>query len=71
MPKGVSCSVSNCTFWEEGNQCVAKSIAIDIDQHSSPSFHEEFASDRLGLPHEDVASESAATCCNTFKQKEE
>lgn len=70
MPKGVSCSVANCAFWEEGNNCAANAIQIDVDQHSSPSFQEEFASDDLGLQHQDHAAQSAATCCYTFKPKE-
>lgn len=70
MPKGVSCSVSNCTFWDEGNRCGAKEIMIDIDQHANKSFDNEFAADDLGLYHQDQATESAATCCHTFKPKE-
>ncbi|RIX54143.1 DUF1540 domain-containing protein [Paenibacillus nanensis] len=69
MPKGVTCSVSNCTFWEEGNNCAAKEIMIDIDQHSR-GLDTEFAADDLGLYHQDQATESAATCCHTFKPKE-
>ncbi|MCM3627296.1 DUF1540 domain-containing protein [Paenibacillus glycanilyticus] len=68
MPKGVTCSVSNCTFWKEGNNCNADAITVDIDQHGN--FSEEFANDELGLYHEDQATESSATCCHTFKPKE-
>ncbi|MFF2482004.1 DUF1540 domain-containing protein [Paenibacillus sp. NPDC058071] len=70
MPDGVSCSVSNCSFWKEGNNCAATSISVDIDQHASASFREEFAADDLGLYHQDVANQSSATCCQTFKPKE-
>ncbi|MFF2887749.1 DUF1540 domain-containing protein [Paenibacillus sp. NPDC057967] len=70
MPKGVSCSVANCSFWEEGNNCGAREIMIDIDQHAKGSFQVEFAGDELGLFHQDQATESAATCCHTFKPKE-
>ncbi|MCA0754569.1 DUF1540 domain-containing protein [Paenibacillus sp. N4] len=70
MPKGVSCSVSNCSFWKEGNNCVAKEINIEIDQHASANLNEEFAGDELGLYHQDEAEKSAATCCQTFKPKE-
>ncbi|WP_168119285.1 DUF1540 domain-containing protein [Paenibacillus sp. HB172176] len=70
MPKGVTCSVANCSFWKEGNNCGANEIMIDIDQHSSASFKEEFAGDDLGLYHQDQATASAATCCHTFKPKE-
>lgn len=70
MPKGVTCSVANCTFWDEGNRCGADEIKIDIDQHSKGSFDAEFAGDELGLFHQDQATDSAATCCHTFKPKE-
>jgi len=70
MPKGVSCSVANCTFWEEGNRCAAKEILIDIDQHAKASLDTEFAADDLGLYHQDQATDAAATCCHTFKPKE-
>lgn len=69
MPHGVSCSVSNCTFWKEGNNCNADAIAIDIDQHASVNFEEEFA-DSFGELHQDRAPKSSTTCCHTFKPKE-
>ncbi|GLX69143.1 DUF1540 domain-containing protein [Paenibacillus glycanilyticus] len=68
MPTGVTCSVSNCAFWKEGNNCNANAISIDIDQHAD--FNAEFAADELGLNHQDQATESSATCCHTFKPKE-
>ncbi|MUT66695.1 DUF1540 domain-containing protein [Paenibacillus sp. NEAU-GSW1] len=67
MPNGVNCSVSNCSFWKEGNNCGAEAISIDIDQHAG--FKEEFAADDLGLYHQDHAVQSSATCCDTFKPK--
>ncbi|MFD1955907.1 DUF1540 domain-containing protein [Paenibacillus thailandensis] len=70
MPEGVSCSVSNCTYWKEGNACGADRISVDIDQHASPDFFEEFAADDLGLDHQDQATQSSVTCCYTFKPKE-
>ncbi|NIK67553.1 MULTISPECIES: DUF1540 domain-containing protein [unclassified Paenibacillus] len=68
MPKGVTCSVSNCTFWKEGNNCGADAISVEIDQHAD--FNEEFGADDLGLYHQDQATTSPATCCHTFKPKE-
>ena len=70
MPKGVSCSVANCTFWAEGNQCSAERIEIDIDSHAKIDFHSEFADEGFDPDHQDRAAESAATCCHTFKPKE-
>ncbi|WP_419873865.1 DUF1540 domain-containing protein [Candidatus Pristimantibacillus sp. PTI5] len=69
MPKGVSCSVANCSFWKEGNNCGASAINIEIDQHAAVNLNEEFA-DGLGLFHQDQAEQSKATCCLTFKPKE-
>jgi len=68
MPKGVSCSVANCSFWKEGNHCNADVISIDIDRHAS--FDAEFAAEEFGKLHQDEAAQSSATCCHTFKPKE-
>jgi hypothetical protein len=70
MPNGVTCSVANCSFWKEGNNCGASEISIDIDQHAGSGHNAEFAQDELGLLHQDQATQSAATCCQTFKPKE-
>lgn len=66
MPKGVACSVSNCAFWDEGNRCGAKEIAIEIDGHAGAKWDEEFA-DESFAEHRDTAASSSATCCLTFK----
>ncbi|GGD71296.1 DUF1540 domain-containing protein [Paenibacillus nasutitermitis] len=69
MPKGVSCSVANCSFWGQGNQCNADQIMIDIDSHAHMDYKSEFAGD-LQENHKDSAVESGSTCCHTFKPKE-
>jgi hypothetical protein len=69
MPKGVTCSVSNCAFWGQGNQCGAEAINIEIDQHAHVELSTEFADEGLGVNHKDSAKESSATCCHTFKPK--
>ncbi|NIK77416.1 hypothetical protein FHS15_002552 [Paenibacillus castaneae] len=68
MPKGVVCSVANCSFWKQGNNCGASEIAIEIDQHAN--VNEEFAGEELGKLHQDQAKQSKETCCLTFKPKE-
>ncbi|MGU3469967.1 DUF1540 domain-containing protein [Paenibacillus sp. D51F] len=70
MPKGVACSVSNCAFWGQGNQCGADAINIEIDQHAHADLSAEFADEDLGVNHQDSAKESSVTCCHTFKPKE-
>ncbi|WEK53015.1 MAG: DUF1540 domain-containing protein [Candidatus Cohnella colombiensis] len=67
MPKGVACSVSNCAFWDAGNQCGAKEITIEIDGHANKHWTEEFAQEFEG--HQDNASTSSVTCCLTFRSK--
>lgn len=68
MPEGVKCTVSNCTFWDEGNLCAADSIVVDIDKHAV-SFDTEFAS--FEGEHQDMAVNASTTCCNTFKPRSE
>ncbi|MBB6675280.1 DUF1540 domain-containing protein [Cohnella nanjingensis] len=70
MPNGVACSVSNCSFWGEGNRCAAQEIAIEIDAHAKRNLNEEFADESFEA-HQDQASSSKATCCLTFRPKEE
>lgn len=70
MPKGVSCSVANCSYWAQGNKCGADQIMIDIDNHSKVNLDSEFAQEEFGSQHQDTAPESANTCCHTFKPKE-
>ncbi|CAM4263816.1 DUF1540 domain-containing protein [Paenibacillus tarimensis] len=69
MPEGVKCSVSNCTFWGQGNQCNANQIMVDIDKHGAVDYSSEFA-EGLGMNHKDTAPQSSTTCCHTFKPKE-
>ncbi|MCS7463447.1 DUF1540 domain-containing protein [Paenibacillus doosanensis] len=63
----VKCSVSNCTFWAEGNNCAANSIMIEVDEHAHADFSSEFAEDFQG--HQDKAADVRSTCCHTFKPK--
>lgn len=69
MPKGVSCSVSNCSFWKENNLCGANNIQIEIDSHSTEKFSEEFSQELVGVVHQDHAKKSKETCCLTFKPR--
>ena len=69
MPSGVSCSVSNCSFWGEGNRCAAQEIAVEIDAHAHNRWNEEYAEEFEG--HQDHAPNSSVTCCLTFKPKED
>lgn len=70
MPEGVACTVSNCQYWAENNQCAATKILIEIDAHANKHYNSEFSSD-LDQQHKDVAKKSAETCCLTFIPKEE
>ncbi|WP_080840506.1 DUF1540 domain-containing protein [Cohnella massiliensis] len=71
MPNGVLCSVSNCSFWNEGNRCGAQEIAIEIDAHARLNAESEEFADEFGEEHQDTARTSAVTCCLTFKPKSE
>lgn len=73
MPE-VKCSVSNCSYWAQGNHCVAETVMIDIDSHNDYDvFDEEFAeegfhtSNHADVEHQDQVADGSATCCHTFK----
>ena len=67
MQVEVKCSVSNCEYWVQGNDCVASSILVSVDEHANANLNEEFA--LLGGGHTDTAQNSAQTCCHTFKPR--
>lgn len=72
MPKGVACTVSNCHFWAENNQCAASEIKIEIDAHArnkGMKHNDVEFSTELAEAHQDVAKQSAETCCLTFVAK--
>ncbi|WP_239617398.1 DUF1540 domain-containing protein [Cohnella mopanensis] len=65
MPSGVACSVSNCSYWGQGNRCGAQEITIEVDSHANNQWNEEFADEFFS--HKDTAKQSSVTCCLTFK----
>ena len=66
----VQCAVSNCVFHAKGNVCGAEKIEIDMDYHAS-LHNTEFASEFDYNSISEEASQSADTCCKTFKPKGE
>ncbi|MCI3919717.1 DUF1540 domain-containing protein [Paenibacillus sp. TRM 82003] len=65
----VKCSVSNCAYYKEGNNCGADLIMIDVDKHSKMNYNEEFAGESFDSEHQDAAKSASTTCCHTFKAK--
>lgn len=65
----VKCSVSNCKFWSDENNCNADVIMIEVDQHANLKFNEEFAGESFDTEHQDTANQSSSTCCHTFEEK--
>ncbi len=68
MPE-VKCSVANCAYWGQGNNCQADVIMIEVDKHANANFNEEFAGESFDTEHKDTASNTRNTCCHTFKSK--
>jgi hypothetical protein len=65
----VKCSVSNCTYWGQGNNCNADVIMIEVDKHANVDFNAEFAGEAFDSEHKDKAANTAGTCCHTFTPK--
>ncbi|GIP39631.1 hypothetical protein J31TS4_29110 [Paenibacillus sp. J31TS4] len=68
MPE-VKCSVANCKFWSQDNNCKADLIMIEIDKHANARFNEEFAGESFDSDHQDQAKQTRETCCHTFEPK--
>lgn len=69
MPANVKCSVSNCTYWGEGNQCNADLIMVEVDRHANKRFDAEIGEIGFDSNHHDQVASSSSTCCHTFKLK--
>ncbi|PFA25624.1 MULTISPECIES: DUF1540 domain-containing protein [Bacillus cereus group] len=70
MPE-VRCSVSNCSFWGQGNFCQATSIFVQPDdQNTNQSDTDSYTNSALtGETLESSATTSVETCCQTFQPK--
>ncbi|MEY8350054.1 DUF1540 domain-containing protein [Bacillus cereus] len=70
MPE-VRCSVSNCSFWGQGNFCQATSIFVQPDdQNTNQSDNDSYTNSALtGATLESSATTSVETCCQTFQPK--
>lgn len=69
MPE-VRCSVSNCSFWGQGNFCQANSIFVQPDDQNTNQSNESYTNSALtGETLESSASTSVETCCQTFRPK--
>ncbi|EJP93703.1 DUF1540 domain-containing protein [Bacillus cereus] len=70
MPE-VKCSVSNCSFWGQGNLCQASTIVVQPDAQEAGQI-ENSSYTNATLTNETLESSvttSVETCCHTFKPK--
>ncbi|MFX3622962.1 MAG: DUF1540 domain-containing protein [Ectobacillus sp.] len=70
MPE-VRCSVSNCSFWGQGNFCQAQAIVVQPDEKTFSNLNDVSYQNAVleGVQMESPAVNSADTCCQTFRQK--
>ncbi|WAH38266.1 DUF1540 domain-containing protein [Alicyclobacillus dauci] len=70
MSVDVKCSVSNCYFWKDDNNCGAPAIMVTVDQQANARFNEEIADEiMVDLESQESASSSLHTCCHTFRKR--
>ncbi|PFJ17981.1 disulfide formation protein C [Bacillus cereus] len=70
MPE-VKCSVSNCSFWGQGNFCQASEIIVQPDAEEAGQT-ENASYTGVVLTNETIESSvttSVETCCHTFQPK--
>ena len=65
----VKCSVANCQYWEQGNNCVAETIMIEITEHADKPLPQHADGQQYDTKHRDSADGIADTCCHTFKER--
>ena len=70
MMVDVKCSVSNCYFWKQNNECAAQAIMVTVDDKGRANFREEIAGEiAVDTKRTDWAQSSMHTCCHTFRPK--
>ncbi|UUZ82268.1 DUF1540 domain-containing protein [Paenibacillus sp. P26] len=65
----VKCSVANCAYWEEGNNCSAEVIMIEVDAHADKPQPQHKGGEGYDSRHHDTASGITDTCCQTFAER--
>jgi hypothetical protein len=67
----VRCSVSNCTYWGQGNYCQAASIIVQPDGKAFTNLSDDSYQNAVleGQQMDSLAANSAETCCQTFEPK--
>jgi hypothetical protein len=65
----VKCSIANCEYWEEGNNCVAEVIMIEVNAHAQRPQPEKKGGQKYDSRHTDNASGIVDTCCQTFEER--
>ncbi|MCU4977270.1 MULTISPECIES: DUF1540 domain-containing protein [Bacillus cereus group] len=70
MPE-VRCSVSNCSFWGQGNFCQASAIIVqpDADETGQTENDSYTAAVLTNETLESSVATSVETCCHTFNPK--
>ncbi|MFB9761031.1 MULTISPECIES: DUF1540 domain-containing protein [Bacillaceae] len=68
MPE-VRCSVSNCSFWGQGNFCQAQAIVVQPDGKAYTNLQDDghFTAVLEGQTMESNVGQSEETCCQTFR----
>lgn len=70
MPE-VKCSVANCVYWAQGNNCTAEAIMVDVDTNWNKKYNEEIGGEFVDTNDRHFSARiSADTCCHTFRPKE-
>lgn len=64
----IHCIVSNCHYWEDGNQCMANEILVASDEFGSKQPDKIDATSAKQL-EPTVIQDCMSTCCKTFVTK--
>ncbi|SDD18324.1 protein of unknown function [Paenibacillus sp. UNCCL117] len=65
----VKCSIANCEYWEQGNNCSAEVIMIEVNAHADKSEPQTRHGQAYDSEHRDEAEGVADTCCHTFTER--
>ncbi|MDF2958272.1 MAG: hypothetical protein K0S39_7 [Paenibacillus sp.] len=65
----VKCSIANCEYWEQGNNCSAEVIMIEVNAHAGRPQPQHKGGEGYDSHHRDNAAGVIDTCCQTFEER--
>jgi len=66
MAQRIMCTVSNCHYWKDGNECAAEEILVTSDSFANYSPRRHYSKHALRDPDQHVHGNCLQDLCRTW-----